>query len=173
MARELVRVEGLKQLEDKLIRLLPAKTGKRVIERALVVASKPMVKLAKDFAKKGDTSGALSIAIGPLRGSKASTRQGRKAGTIFIGPRRSNRRAMAVYVDFYFNRTGRSISPAEFQDGIRHGHLIEFGTKRQAKQPFLRPAFDAQARPTVKRFGKVLAKEIDKALAKARAKGKR
>lgn len=60
-------------------------------------------------------------------------------------------------------RRGRRKDDAK---GAYYFHHVEFGTVKQEAQPFLRPAFDGQARYAVEVFVDEFAKEIGKAAAK-------
>lgn len=42
-------------------------------------------------------------------------------------------------------------------------HFEEFGTSRQRARPFLRPAFDEQVMPALRRFSEQLSKRIERA----------
>ena len=46
---------------------------------------------------------------------------------------------------------------------LPQAHLQEFGSAKHGAQPFLRPAWDAEKKPTLDRISDLLAKNIDKA----------
>jgi len=104
-------------------------------------ARKSFLPIAKQLAKRGDSSGALSESLG-VRAQKASNRKG-KAGGMEVVPVRSNRKAMAMYIKHYYTDRGLNAPFAMIASGVRHGHLVEFGTAHSAAFPFLWPATTA------------------------------
>ncbi|MEO1035225.1 MAG: HK97-gp10 family putative phage morphogenesis protein [Pseudomonadota bacterium] len=121
-----IRIEGLSELEDALADL-GAKTGIKMIRRALLRGGREVVKAAR--AKVPVGTGALRRSIG------ISTRRGRFGSAVavaYIGPKPRNKAAVALA-----QRGGqRSIK------GIFYGHIVEQGSRRSRPQPFLRPALD-------------------------------
>ena len=137
-------IEGLDILEDKLLKM-EAKVGGKFLRQALSKAATPVVRSAKQKAPV-DT-GALRQSIGK------ATRKGRgkNVASVFIGPKQSNARAVALA------NTKRS-KPIR---GIFYGHMVEIGYGRQAPQPFLRPALEENAANSVKIFGDDLKVKIE------------
>jgi len=159
-----VKVLGLKELEDKLVRTIPAKAQTKVLRRALRIASRPMLNSARSKARRGK-SNSLAIAM-----SVWNVRQGqrrRTAASIEVGPRRNNKRALVAYYNFY---KGKTPTPQQLINGIRHGHLVEWGTKGTPAHPFMRPAMDAHGQEVIRNFGRILGREIEKEAAKGVAK---
>jgi len=107
-------------------------------------ARQSFLPIAKQMAKNGDSSGALSEALG-VRAQKARNRKG-KAGGMQVVPVRSNRKAMAMYIQFYYTNKGVNAPANILEHGIRHGHLIEFGHMARggkghvAAKPFMWPS---------------------------------
>ena len=62
-----------------------------------------------------------------------------------------------------------SVSPRRGgkNDGF-YAHMVEFGTSKQAPQPFMRPAFEAQGNQSIDAAKDYLAKRIDKEIQKSR-----
>ena len=144
-----VKLEGLKELERALAKLTKA-TGKGVLRRSMKKAAMPMKALMQDLAPRGDTASddlAESVSIG----SKLSKRQ---AG-LHLKMFRDDRAAVEMFV-------GPGPDPAAWNQ--------EFGNVNHGPQPFARPAFDAEANPTLERLGPLLWAEIDKSLRRAAAK---
>lgn len=158
-----VEVKGLKEIEDAL-KALPEAASKRLSRAALRQASKPMAEKAKTLApvKTGKLRDSIKI------GAKVNGRQ------MKIYRRLSERHGVELF-----------IGPSYLKSDMgRHGHLVEFGTKPRINggkfkgtkhpgtrpQPFMRPAFDAEAQPTVERLKPLLWKNIQRA-AKKHGKG--
>ncbi len=162
-----VKVLGLRELERKLTQQIPKKAQAKVVNRALRKAAKPMVQTARLRARRGK-SNALSIAMSIWQVKKRTKL--RNFGSVEFGPRRNNKRAIAAYWDFYAARTPTA---SDIINGIRHGHLVEWGTKTTPAHPFMRPALDAHGRQTIADFGKILGREIEKEAARGVRQGRR
>ena len=159
-----IKVSGLKEVEAQLLKL-GSRDGTKVLRAAMLRATKPIEEQAKaNAAAISEGSGALALSIGrrfvigrqktfgilPDMGGRF---------TVLIAPIAKNKVAIALYNLFY----GRK------RKGIFHGHFAEFGTERQRKQPFLKPALDSKGPQAVN----ILADEIRKGIAsllKRRAK---
>lgn len=159
-----VQVSGLRELQETLLRTLPAKVQSRAVATALRKAAQPMVVAARAGYKARARSGSLAAATSVWRDRKSERRRGTSTfASVEIGARRSNRKALAKYYEFY----GRKPTPAQLRLGIRHAHLIEWGTARGT--PALRiltRAFDSHARAAVAAFGKELGAAIEKEAAR-------
>ncbi|RVV99704.1 HK97 gp10 family phage protein [Mesobaculum littorinae] len=158
-------VSGLADLEKSLSNLSKG-VGKSVLRRSLDKAAKPMADLARDLAPVDDGELRDSIKIGrklnkkEQNGQRRLAPEQRDAVELFVGP---------SYL---------------LGAGGRHGHLVEFGTaphdnKGQfagtrhpgtAPQPFMRPAYDAEAGPTIDRLKPILWSEVEKAAKRAARK---
>ena len=153
-----VTVTGLKELEKKLLRDVPAKAQGRVMARALKRSARPLVRVAKSLAYRGDSSGALSLAITQWTERKSLTLKRGYFVTVYAGPKRNNKRVLARYYKFYKRRP----TSAQISGGVRHGHLVEFGARGLPKHPFMAPALSSQGKAVIGRFGKILGEEIEK-----------
>jgi HK97 gp10 family phage protein len=180
-----IRVDGLQELNASL-NDLGKRLGQATLERAMRKAANPMLTLAKDLAPRdeGDLEGSLKIARQTLfdpgkaaySAVMSSDRPGEGAG--------NRGAALAAMREAYRTQGGAVVDLVlgpDLLDGGRHAHLVEFGTgPRYHKggkfvgampaEPFLRPAFDAQAGPTVDRLKPILAAEIDKAVTRRAAR---
>jgi len=159
-----MHVQGLAELEKALDNLSKS-VGKSVLRKSLRKAAEPMRDLAKSIAPVDDGDLRDSIIIGGLLNKSQKSRQRKLT--------EDERSSIELFVGPSYKKGA----------GGRHGHLVEFGTAPHivggvfkgakhpgtAPQPFMRPAFDAEARPTVARLGPLLMKEIEKA-AKRQAK---
>lgn len=152
-----MNVQGLAEVE-KALDNLGKSVGKSVLRRSLRKAAAPMRDRAKELAPVDDGELRDSIIVGGmLNKSQRSkhrklTADERSAVELFVGP------------------------SYKLGAGGRHGHLVEFGTAPHivgglfagaqhpgtAPQPFMRPAFDAEARPTIERLKPLLWAEIDR-----------
>jgi len=140
------KIEGLREAQAAMQAAFPDdyRQQQRIINGAMGgAARKSLLKVAKELAKDGDSSGALSESLA-VRAQKARRRKG-KAGGMEIVPVRYSPKAMALYIAHYYTSKGRN-APLGGIDGIRHGHLVEFGFvhKKSGQQvkasPFLWPS---------------------------------
>lgn len=177
-----LRVQGLGELESQL-EGLGRRLGRSVLERALRRASAPMLQRAKDFApfQEGDLEGSLKIArqtiSDPGKAAFAATMQA--TGDVA--------QARTALRDAYRTQGGAVVDLVlgpDLADGGSHAHLVEFGTGpryhkngryvgEMPAQPFLRPAFDAEAQPTMERLKPILMVEIEKAVQRRAARAAR
>jgi HK97 gp10 family phage protein len=157
-----IEVLGLKHLEDVLLRQIPAEARQGVMVGALKEAAKPIVAAAKQGYSALDGSGSLAIATSTWR-SRRAERHGNHFASVEVGPRRSNRKALAAYYVYY----GRKLTPRALNNGIRHAHLVEWGTARGMRaHRVMTRAFDSQAPAAVKSFTSILGKRIERATAR-------
>lgn len=159
-----MNVSGLADLERALDNLTRS-VSKNVLRSSMREAATPMRDKAQALAPKDQGDLSQSIIIGGLlnKSQKSQhrklTRDERSAIELFVGP------------------------SYKLGAGGRHGHLVEFGTSPHlnagkfagskhpgtAPQPFMRPAFDTEAQPTIERLKPILWRKIDRA-AKRQAK---
>lgn len=163
------RLTGFAELE-KALGNLPGAVGKRVTRAAMKKAAEPMAEVARELAPERTGKLKKSIRIGSMLNGRqrkirkrSMTEDEKNAVTLFMGP---------SYLK---------------GDQGRHGHLVEFGTAPHknggqfagtdhpgtAPQPFMRPAFDREAMPTVERLKPLLYKAIDKAAKREAAKARK
>ncbi|KFI24328.1 HK97-gp10 family putative phage morphogenesis protein [Paenirhodobacter enshiensis] len=157
-----MNIEGLVDL-DKAMDNLSKATNRRILRNALSKAAQPMADAAAANAPKRTGRLARSIIVGSkLNDSQKKmhrklTAEERSAVTLFVGP--------------------------SYREGAggRAGHLVEFGTRPHINggkfkgtrnpgtkpRPFMRPAFDAEAEPTVRRLKPLLWAAIDRAAKRA------
>lgn len=154
-----LHVEGLREL-DKALGELPKSTGKAVLRRVLKKAGEPIAADMRAMAPDAPGSSPkrdLRSSIGVS--TKLSKRQRKAHRKAF----RDDKAAAEMFV-------GAGPLP--------HPHLQEFGTFKEAPQPFARPAWDANKSKALEIIKVALADEITKAAtriarkqAKAAAKG--
>lgn len=145
MARTVVKVEGLKELEAAL-KQLPRATAKNVMKRVLMQAGQPVADKAESMApvKTGKLQKSIDIGSRLTRRQKASS------------PKQS---AVEVYIG-----VGRSLPQGVFQ---------EFGTVRNGPKPFMRPAWDGLGMQVLDDIKRLTWTEIDKAAARLSRKAAR
>lgn len=118
MAQQIVKVEGLRDLEKSLAEL-PKSTGKAVLRKILKKAGQPIAKRANELAPNDETTqGGLSESY------VVSTKLNRRQARI-------QRRAGKASVEMYVGTN----DPAGLQQ--------EFGNQNHGPQSHFRPAWDA------------------------------
>ncbi|SOC21970.1 HK97-gp10 family putative phage morphogenesis protein [Rhodobacter maris] len=163
-----LRIEGLADLERALDNLSKS-VGRSVLRRSLRKAAEPMAERAR--------------ALAPVKTGKL--RESIKFGSLLNGSQRKLHRKLTLE-----ERTAIELflGPSYVKgSGGRVGHLVEFGTAPHGNgglfagtlhpgtppRPFMRPAFDAEAGPTIARLKPILWAEIEKAAARAARKAAR
>jgi HK97 gp10 family phage protein len=146
-----VKLEGFKELEKELAKLATPAARKASARRALKVAAQPMADAGQAKAPRGET-GDLSASVAV--GTKLSKRQAKAHRKMF----RNDKAAVEIFV-------GPGPDPAAWNQ--------EFGNRNHAAQPFMRPAFDQEAMPTLDRLGKELWSDISKSVARAERRAAR
>lgn len=144
MAVQKFHVDGLRELETAL-KELPKATGKNVLKRVLVKAAAPVASSAERLAPR--MRGRLQMSIGT--GTKLSRRQSKL-----------HRKESAVEVFVGAGALVQAITQ-------------EFGTAHHPAQPFMRPAWDANQKPSYDSIRDDLAQEIEKARKRLARKAER
>lgn len=139
-----VKITGLRELETALSDLKRA-TAKNVARKVLLAAGKEMMEAGHANAPLGPTGNLKgSYAIGTKLTRRQSKMNKKQSGVeVYVGPN----------------------DPAAVQ--------TEFGNAHQAAEPHLRPAFDAEAMPTLERIRDGLGVEIAKAVERSARKAAR
>jgi len=130
---------------------------------------------AKTRAASLGGSGALADSLGIRTSGKGIMRSGNKVAGVYITPLRYKPSALFKYLSHYYPG---SKSDSVIVDGIRHGHLIEFGHATKggghvAARPFLGPAIDSQFSPYISRFAMDLGKKVEAAVKRRARKAKK
>lgn len=180
------RIEGMPELERTLAEVGTRATQVAITRRALQRAAQPMVEMAKRYASidEGDLEASIKIS------TRATGEVGRAA---YAATMRATGGDKAAAVDALrtARRTFKALNPPAIlymgpTREIWYAKFVEFGTKPHvnggkfagsrhpgsAPDPFLRPAFDAEARPTTDRLAEMIWAEIQKTAAR-RAKRSR
>ena len=146
-----VKMTGAKELEELMIKHLPATVARKRTLQGLRRASLPTLNYAK--AKVAQRSGALHMSLGtqvlPWRGSRAIIGEEGSFAAIRMGPLSGQgAKAFAAWATYlaYYKGGVIDLKKGAPIGRIRHGHLVEFGFnhvrsgKRIAGRPFMEPA---------------------------------
>jgi hypothetical protein len=133
-------------------------------------AADSILRQAKVLAMQGDGSGALSEALGIRTQPAKKIRTKRISAGVEVTPIRGNRTAMAMYINHYYTSRGRNAPAKMITSGIRHGHLVEFGTVHSPARPFLYPAASSKTSDYVSKFAASLKKKTESAVKRAAKK---
>lgn len=145
------------------------KKQKQILNGAMrASANKAMVPIAKQRALQGDGSGALSESIAVRNMNARTLRKVGSAAGVQVTPVRSNRKAMMMYITHYYTSRGRVPHADMINSGIRHGHLVEFGSVNNGAQPFLWPAAAAGKGAYIRGFSAEMQKKTEAAVRRAR-----
>jgi HK97 gp10 family phage protein len=143
---ETVSLEGFKELERELEKLSKA-AGKGALRRSLKKAGQPMADLMQSLAPIGETA-TDALADSVTIGTQLSKRQKGMHRRMF----RDDKASVEMFV-------GPGPDPAAWNQ--------EFGNINHGAQPFARPAWDQEAKPTLERLKPLLWSEIEKSLSRA------
>ncbi|MFE3839417.1 HK97-gp10 family putative phage morphogenesis protein [Pseudogemmobacter sonorensis] len=145
-----VKTTGFADLDKALSEIEKTSTRKAVMRRALIEAAEPMARKARANAPvlEGDLQESVDVS------TKLSDRQKRLHKKMF----KNDKAAVEVFV---------GAGP------LSSAHNQEFGNEHNAPQPFMRPAWDAEAMPTLNRLGTEMWSEIDKQAQRAARKAAR
>jgi len=165
------KITGLDEAVKALQAAFPKdpKQQVKILNSSMRTAARPTIlKEAKMLAKAGDGSGALSQAVNIRSQSKRKIRaKGDVAAGIEIVPVRGDKKAIAMYLAYYYTNRGKVVPAKTFASGIRHGHLVEFGTRHSAARPFLWPAAQHGRGGYIARFAADMRRKIETAVKRA------
>ena len=173
MVNTTVVVVGVEEAMKALQAAFPhePRVQRKVLNQTMSAASrKTMVPMAKGLALKGDSSGALSESITMRNASAATIRKRKAAGAVEMVPIRYHRKALAMYIQHYFTDKGLNAPATFLANGMRYGHLVEFGSVHSEKSPFLWPAAEAQRGSYQREFAKLMEVQIERAVKSAARK---
>lgn len=161
------RIVGLEDAMKAMQAAFPKNPEKqrRLLNSAMKSAAKPTVlKRAKNLALSGDGSGALSESLSVRNQSKAKVRAKGSAAGVEVVPVRGNRKAIALYINHYYTKKGKTAPARIVTSGIRHGHLVEFGSLHNSARPFLWPAGQSRSGAYTDKFSALLKKKTEAAV---------
>lgn len=173
-----LKVEGLDAAMEALRATFPAdhKVQRQILNTAMGKSARAtMLAEVKQRALTGPTgvqrSGALSESIGVRNQSRRKVMTKRAVAGVEIAPIRSNLKAMARYIDYYYTRQGRTPRIGMLNSGIRHGHLIEWGTVKHGPAPFLFPGVNNNLAPFLQRLAADMRRTMEQRV-RRKARGK-
>ncbi len=143
------KIEGLRELDAALGEMSKA-TAKAVLRRTGIKALQPMAETARGLAPDDPSTGGKDLKNSISVGTKLNARQKKMA----------KKDEGKAFVTVYMGTNDVA--------GVQQ----EFGNVNHGPQPFMRPAFQAEAQGTIDRVAKDLGSEIEKTatrLAKRRA----
>lgn len=147
-----VKLTGFKELEQALKHIGKASTQKAALRRALKKAAQPMADKAQAQAPKAEGTLQASVSV--------STKLSKRQKKLHKKMHKNDKAAVEMFV---------GAGP------LSSAHNQEFGNENHGPQPFMRPAWDAEAIPTLNRLGNEMWSEISKTAARqakrAKAKG--
>lgn len=146
-----VKIEGLKELEQQLLRLKTG-TAKGAVRRALKKAAEPMADLMRSLAPDDPSTANEDLVSSITVTSALSPRQKGMHRKMF----KDDRAAVEMFIG------PGPLPQARFQ---------EFGNRHHAAQPFARPAFNSDVHAMLNRVSKEMRTEIEKTIARAAARG--
>ena len=150
---ELVKVHGLQELSQTLMKL-PAELEKRVIMGALRAAGQTIRKDAMARAPILEKPDPRRRA-GTLR-KNISVRRVKGKTAVYVGVFGASRKKIAAF------KAAGGGKGANNPDDPYYWKWVEFGTKKMAARPFLRPAFEAQKYEALRMFEVYMRKRLAK-----------
>jgi hypothetical protein len=171
MLEATMKVEGLKEAFDVIAKAFPKDPKKQrgILNAGMrSAAKKAIVPAAKQMALTGDSSGALSESITVRATSKKDLRRRGAVAGVKVVPLRSSIKAIQMYAAHYYTSRGLAPPTSLLADGIRHGHLVEFGSVHNNPSPFLLPASKAGRSAFTQIFVADLKKKTFAAIKRAR-----
>jgi len=161
-----MKITGLSDVAA-LLRKLPKRTGRKIMQDALRKGAKPMVKAARDKVPVDQKD--LKKSIGVVRNKKESTPE-REVISITTRKGGNFKSAHAHLIEFGvdpFGPAGKDALVFKTKDG---GIVRVQQVKGQKKQPYMTPAFSQTKRMMIKLIGLEFLKAFDKEASKL-AKG--
>lgn len=150
-----VQIKGVQNVV-KSFDLLSGKQIRSILRKGVRAGAKPVVKKAKANLVTSKRTGLLRKSLG-IMSIRLSNDQKSMVG--FMGPRKGKEQVVTL-------PSGRKVKV----DPRRYAHLVELGTKRSKKNPFMRSASITEGPSYRKELAKKTKLEIGKFAAKRRAK---
>jgi len=164
-----VKIHGLADVDKLLRKTLPEKAQRNTVRKIMHVAARPMVKDLKRQYKALGGSGSLALATRSWNVTKGF--KGRFKGSIDVGPKRNSLRALKRYFSYYY--PNQRIPATRLTTGIRHGHLVEWGTEHSQGRAILKSTSARMFSAVTKEFTRVAGEIIDRESRRFAARQKR
>jgi len=158
-----LQIAGLDEINTSL-RQLKAATARNVVKRALTNAVKPVRDRAQ--ANAPVATGQLRSSISIVGGFVNNTGKAEYAAVLRKGGSKEEARSALRDARRNAGGSGRTIR-VQVVASARYSSLVEFGTKKAAAQPFMRPAFDATKELVIASLGNEIRSEIEKSVARS------
>lgn len=162
-----VDIKGLEEVLKTLEKSFPQDQKKQAQIVGAAIASsarKTILPLAKSLAKRPGSSGALSESLNIRSTPARELRAKRRAAGRRITPVRYDPKAISKYIAHYYTNRGKT-PPLGGIDGIRHGHLVEFGfTHKSGKRVDARPFLWNSARAKTPEYRNLFAGELKRVI---------
>lgn len=162
-----VEIHGLREMQDAMKDLKKA-TAKATIKRAMRTSIEPMREMAENLAPIRDDLDEKIYYGSKKKGNRRERRPGTTKALVLVSdkltPRQSSqaKRESSYFTVIYMGTRDRISRLIEWGTAWRDGDTYRIVPAR----PFMRPAFVAEAEPTLRRFGREMWKEIEKTLAR-------
>lgn len=169
--KTMVRMEGLKELEDALLEL-PKATQGNVLKRAAVEAAAEFADHASALAPRG--KGKLKTEIKVAKPKIINPGTAAFAAAMREGATRAEAASAARAANQAAGGQGRSvITSVGPTRSAFYGLFQEFGTAHHSAQPFMRPTWDALKGKLLDTIASTLREEIEKARQRIARKAER
>lgn len=158
-----VQVSGLAAL-DRALAELPKATARNVLKRTLEKAAVPIVDEAKRLVPVNTGKLRDSIEASPKIKNKVGSSEfasamraglGKDAAVSALRSARRAAKGQGSFAEIF-------VGPARGKGAIRYAHIMEFGSVKDAPQPYMRPAWDATKRRALDIIKAELGNEIIK-----------
>lgn len=176
-------ISGTRELEKALFDLGSNLSARRIGRKVLTEASRPMVEMARALAPDDpNTPGALKESIKAQSAKNAALNRGE--GALRANLDRDEVAGIVIGIDgdlrpHVLKPRKRGVQSKRSRRGKRGGMvedlgvagysvIQEFGSKKMEANPYMRPAFDAEAAATIVRSVGILREELRKAAARIR-----
>jgi len=170
-----VKVQGLAELDNALSEL-PKATQRAVLVRVLKQAGEPMRAMAEQKAPRDTGALADSIVLTARMKNKignaefsATLKAGGSRGEA-VAALRDARRAAAGEGRLNFAQVFIGPKSGQSKQAAIKAMVQEFGSIKQAPQPFMRPAFDTLKQQVIDSIAGLLGAEIEKTAARIAAR---
>lgn len=171
MPKQVVQVEGLKELEAAL-KELPKATGKNVIRRALKAASIPIADEATQKIRVKHVETPVAVSKVKFSGGEAGKRAFAEA--LASGATRAEAGLAAREANSETSDDPKMTAGVLVVGPTKRAFYgFEYGTIKQAPQPFMRPAWDNNKDNALEIISEQIKIEIDKAVARIAKKALR
>lgn len=169
------KLEGLREL-DVALGEFKKSTARNILKRTLMQAAQPMVDMASRLAPDDPATGPPDLHTSIIASSKLRNETGNKefAAVMRAGGTRAEARSALLAAKALGGEDSFAIVYVGPKAGSKRNaikaNVQEFGSVKQAAQPYMRPAWEASQGSILDSIKNILAAEIAKATARAQAR---